>query len=254
MSVTVWISGATQGLGEALVRTVPIAGARVINLSRRARPDVENVFLDLRDPGTWPAVEASFAAGLAEPSLRRAIYIHNAVDPNGSGMVVDAPPDDFATAVMANVAAPLVLAAAFVRHARAEVDARLALVSSNAAGVPFPGASVYCAGKAAVEQWVKAVREERLHDPRTPSVIAVRPGLVDPPGARQAADRDPQRYPPAAATREALERGRGADPDDVARRMWSAILGVDTDAVVHLGALPRELSTYATGPPTGGGR
>lgn len=33
----VWISGATEGVGLGLARTVPYPGARVINLSRRQR-------------------------------------------------------------------------------------------------------------------------------------------------------------------------------------------------------------------------
>ena len=150
--------------------------------------------------------------------MERAIFIHNAVHPGGSGMVVDIGSDEFGAAVLANVAAPLVLAGAFPAIA-AGVDARVALVSSNAAGVPFPGASVYCAGKAAIEHWVRAVRREVEHDRRTPSVMAIRPGLVDTPGARQTASRDPLALPTGgsdargtpAGKRRRPDRGRSAD-------------------------------------------
>ena len=215
MSTTVWISGASQGLGAALARTMPLDGATIVNLSRRRQPGVENVYLDLCDPLTWPAVEASFAAGLAAEGMERAIFIHNAVHPGGSGMVVDIGSDEFGAAVLANVAAPLVLAGAFARHCHAGVDARVALVSSNAAGVPFPGASVYCAGKAAIEHWVRAVRREVEHDRRTPSVMAIRPDSSTPPG--------PARRPAAipCATHRRQRRSRHSSGEEAATRSRS---------------------------------
>ena len=36
---TIWITGATSGIGKALAQNVPYAGARIINLSRRKHPD-----------------------------------------------------------------------------------------------------------------------------------------------------------------------------------------------------------------------
>ena len=38
----IWISGATEGIGLALARTAPFAGARIINLSRRQQAEIVN--------------------------------------------------------------------------------------------------------------------------------------------------------------------------------------------------------------------
>ena len=53
----VWISGATDGIGLGLARTVPYPNARVINLSRRQHPDFETVQFDLTQPETYAAVQ-----------------------------------------------------------------------------------------------------------------------------------------------------------------------------------------------------
>src|SRR2546430_7505263 len=61
---TVWITGATSGIGEALAATVPWDGARVINIARRAHPDLENVPADLTEPSDWGVVSDHLAAEL----------------------------------------------------------------------------------------------------------------------------------------------------------------------------------------------
>jgi NAD(P)-dependent dehydrogenase (short-subunit alcohol dehydrogenase family) len=46
----VWITGATAGIGAALVRSLLYRDARVINLFRNEAAGVENLQVDLTDP------------------------------------------------------------------------------------------------------------------------------------------------------------------------------------------------------------
>ena len=71
----VWITGATQGIGAALARSVPYPDARVINISRRRHPELETMMADLCDPASWDVVAAHLAAELAEVR-RRAGNLH----------------------------------------------------------------------------------------------------------------------------------------------------------------------------------
>jgi benzil reductase ((S)-benzoin forming) len=59
------ITGATQGLGEALARAVPYPDARVINISRRRHAELETVVADLTDPASWDGVSQHLAEELA---------------------------------------------------------------------------------------------------------------------------------------------------------------------------------------------
>jgi hypothetical protein len=81
---TVWISGATEGLGLGLARTCPYRDARTINLSRRQHPDPETVRFDLTDPSTWDTLAEHLQREVADFAGERAIFIENAYFPDGA--------------------------------------------------------------------------------------------------------------------------------------------------------------------------
>ena len=56
----VWISGASSGIGAALVATVPFEDARVIGISRGEPSGAEHLEADLADPASWSTVAESF--------------------------------------------------------------------------------------------------------------------------------------------------------------------------------------------------
>jgi len=64
------ISGATDGIGNVLAKTVPWPGARIINLSRRDHPDFENVRVDLTKPKPILQLRrAAFAARVSDQAM-----------------------------------------------------------------------------------------------------------------------------------------------------------------------------------------
>jgi benzil reductase ((S)-benzoin forming) len=219
----VWISGATEGIGLGLARNVPYPKARIINLSRRQHPDYESVRFDLADPSTWQRVSDHFARELESFKGKRAIFIHNAYMSGTEGFVGEVDPDLYRTDVFANVAAPLILGDAFIRACRPGYESGLVLMTSAGARVPWEGLPVYCAAKAAAEQWVRVVRLERKRRGTGPWVVAVRPGFVDTPAVRKAIKVDPERYPLAVAVKRALEAGDAFDIDTAGRNIWGAI-------------------------------
>ena len=234
----VWISGATSGIGGGLARTCPYDAARIINLSRRAHPDLESVTFDLSDPTTWSKVRESFRRELATFTGERAIFIHNAYFGDDIGFAGEVDEDLYYRDVMGNAAAPLVLADWFLRAVRPGYESGLVLMSSAAARIPFEGHSVYGAAKAGVEHWVRVVRRERLRRQTGPWVVAVRPGFVDTPGTRRGAELDPAGYPTATALRDGLANGEALDPDHAARDIWAALPPSPGTSVLFFGAPP----------------
>lgn len=181
----IWISGATEGIGLGLARNVPYAPARIVNISRRPHPDYESAFLDLANPASWDDVGAHFAESLARFRGSRAIFIQNAHMKGMTGFVGEVPADDYARDITANVAAPLRLGEMFLRavgESGFAGEAGLVMMSSSSARSPTIGQSVYCAGKAALEMWVRVARQElAMRGRRNVWVTAVRPGFVDTP-------------------------------------------------------------------------
>jgi benzil reductase ((S)-benzoin forming) len=82
----VWITGATQGIGAALARSVPYPDARVINIARRQHPDLETVQADLTDPASWDRIIDHVRSELASFRGERAVFITMPITPLASAL------------------------------------------------------------------------------------------------------------------------------------------------------------------------
>jgi NAD(P)-dependent dehydrogenase (short-subunit alcohol dehydrogenase family) len=235
----VWITGATQGIGQALSRTVPYPDARVINISRRRHPELETVLADLADPQSWDVVSGHLADELDAFDGERAIFIHNANYGGSSGFVGEVDPVEYRRQVLANSAASLMLGDAFIRACRPGYESGLVMISSASAKFAMQGMAVYGAAKAGMEQWVRAVRAERKTRGAGPWVVAVRPGFVvtDTMRSQYAQGQgDLGAFPGGAAVAQAIADGRGLSPEECARSIWG-LLPPDPDGrtVLFLG-------------------
>jgi NAD(P)-dependent dehydrogenase (short-subunit alcohol dehydrogenase family) len=222
----VWITGATQGIGQALAQSVPYPDAWVVNISRRRHPQLESVVADLTDPDSWDGVSRHLAEQLATFDGERAIFIHNANYGGSPGFVGEVDPVEYRRQVFANSAASLVLGDAFIRACRPGYESGLVMISSASAKFAMQGMAVYGAEKAGMEQWVRAVRAERKARGTGPWVVAIRPGFVVTEAMRaQYADGqgDLAAFPGGAAVAQAIAEGRGQSPEECARSIWALL-------------------------------
>ncbi|MFI7061381.1 SDR family NAD(P)-dependent oxidoreductase [Kribbella sp. NPDC050124] len=220
----VWISGASAGIGAALVAT--LAGdAEIVDLSRRGgTPGTQHVAVDLADPASWPVVEADFRRRLAGFDGDTVVFIHNAATLSPLGPAGSTDSASYTRNVLLNSAAAQVLGDAFLRAvAGTDHDQHLIMLSSGAAHKPHEGESSYGAGKAAIDQWVRAVGLEQQRRHPGCRVLSIAPGSVDTAmqaELRAAAD---EAFPEASRFRDLEARGGLAKPEDVARTIWSLL-------------------------------
>jgi NAD(P)-dependent dehydrogenase (short-subunit alcohol dehydrogenase family) len=222
----VWITGATQGIGQALARAVPYPDARVINISRRQHPELETVVADLTDPESWGGVGRHLTDELAAFDGERAIFIHNANYGGSSGFVGEIDPVEYRRQVFANSAASLVLGDAFIRACGEDYESGLVMISSASAKFAMQGMAVYGAAKAGMEQWVRAVRAERKTRGAGPWVVAIRPGFVVTESMREqyaVGQGDLDAFPGGRAVAQAIAEGRGQSPQECARSIWALL-------------------------------
>ena len=238
----VWISGASGGIGQALIRTVPWPATRVIGISRRPAAGAEHLRADLADPSEWGIVGSSFSRELAGFEGERAVFIHAAgtLEPIGFGGEVDA--GAYAVNVLLNSAAPQVLGHLFLAAATAFPTAGtaryLVMLTSGAAKSVYPGWSSYGAAKAAVDQWVRNVGAEQSIRGGV-QVLAVAPGTVDTEMQAQLRATSPEDFPSRQKFLDLHAAGKLADPDTVARDMWRLLdAGLENGSVVDLRNLP----------------
>jgi NAD(P)-dependent dehydrogenase (short-subunit alcohol dehydrogenase family) len=234
----VWVSGATEGVGLGLARTVPYSGARVINLSRRQHPDFETIRFDLTRPDTYQAVRESFEKELAGFKGKRAIFFHNAFYPGRIGFVSEVDAAEYTKCIQANAVAPLILGDMFLRTVKAGYESGLILMSSAAARHPFLGNANYCAAKAGVEMWVRVVKRELKSRGRNTWVVAVRPGFVDTPNTRFAAVQDPADYPVSTQIKLQLESREGVmTPEEAGRGIWASLPPKNDESLLLFGEM-----------------
>jgi benzil reductase ((S)-benzoin forming) len=234
----VWITGASSGIGAALAATAP-ADARVIGIARRPSACAESIQADLSDPAEWPRVTALIRETLARERPAEAVLMHFAgvAGPVGDAATID--PTGYAWAAILNAVSGQVLGAAFLRSA-GELGSRASIVmcSSPAATHPRSGLSQYCAGKAALEQWVRTVAVEEANRDNGAYVFAVVPYAVDTAMVRKLIEAE-DAVPLAAHFRQAAGENRLAAPDRTARQIWQLLEAGDRHGeVAAVGAVP----------------
>lgn len=239
MADLVWISGASSGIGRALLDALPWPGARVIGVSRRPAPATEHLPLDLADPADWDRLGESFAAELAQFGGARAAFFHAAGTIDPVGFAAEMPPTAYRDNVLLNSASPQVLGQLFLRAVEAHRPPRsdLVMITSGAARTVYPGWSSYGAAKAAVDQWVRTVgaEEQARHGAAGVQVLSVAPGTVD-TGMQALIRATPAEQFPSRQKFDDLHAAGNLTPaGEVAARMWRLLdAGFDSGSVVDL--------------------
>ena len=234
----VFVSGASSGIGLALARAVPWPDARVVDVSRRGAPGLEHFRADLTDPSSWRAVAELFAREIKGFSGDDVVFVHSAGTLTPIGFAGEVEPTAYAQQVLLNSAAPQVLGDAFLRAAR-ETRARctLLVISSGAARNVYEGWSAYCAGKAAVDQWVRTVGAEQRRRGGRVRVVAVAPGVVESAMQQEIRATSERDFPEAPRFRALHRDGELRDASEVATELWALIRGdVESGAVIDLRA------------------
>lgn len=235
--ILIWISGASAGLGAALAATIPFEDAELVDISRRGgTPGAHHVAADLADPESWPLVDKDFRQRIEAEDPELVVFIHNAgtLTPLGPADQVDTA--QYTRNVLLNSAAAQVLGHSFLSALSGrDCEQHLIMVSSGAANRPHEGESSYCAGKAAIDQWVRTVGlEQRRRSPGC-RVVSVSPGSLDTAMQAELRAADPLRVPVSARFRELEALGRLEKPETAARAIWSLLdRDIESGTVLHV--------------------
>ena len=180
------VTGHTRGLGAAIAQLLLQRDIEVLGLGRGAHEELASrhaarfsqAVVDLADPAAlerWLAGDTlnAFAHGAQCVMLFNNAGTVEPIAPLGEQDALA-----IARAVTLNVAAPLMLANALAAtHALgADASRRIVHVSSGAARNAYPGWSVYCATKAALDHHARAVA---LDAPSGVRICSIAPGVID---------------------------------------------------------------------------
>lgn len=182
-SIKAIVTGHTKGLGagiaaELLARGVPVLGIARGHAEQLAGhyPEIlTEVRLDLGDPrqlGAWLAGDDLHDYLEDCPVV---LLVNNAGTVQPVGALDAQDPAAVAMAVGLNVTAPLMLSAA-VAKAQHPQECRILHVSSGAGRNAYPGWSIYCATKAALDHHARAVALDARPGVR---ICSLAPGVID---------------------------------------------------------------------------
>jgi hypothetical protein len=226
------VTGHTRGLGatiaeELLMRDVAVHGlARGFNadLADRFGGRLEQTRLDLADAGSltrWLQTDhmRQFLEGAT-----RALLVNNAGLLKPIGPLETQGITAVADAVTVNVAAPLMLSAAFVQATPDVSDRRILHISSGAGSSAYAGWSVYCATKAALDHHARAVT---MDDTPGLRVASVAPGVIDTDMQAEIRDSTIEQFPDRERFRRMKQEGRLRTPRDAGHEVVEFLLGDD---------------------------
>ncbi|WP_250451079.1 SDR family oxidoreductase [Caballeronia sp. ATUFL_M2_KS44] len=223
------LTGHTRGLGAALADTLLSRDADILAISRKRNADlaarysgrIQEVELDLADLPALTAWLADGALGRFMAGADRVVLVNNAGMLAPVGPLADQDAGAVARAVSVNVAAPLMLAAAFAAARTDAADRRIVHISSGAGRNAYPGWSIYCATKAALDHHARAVALDDNHGLR---ICSVAPGVVDTDMQAEIRGTALERFPMRERF-DALKRdGQLATPEQSAQKLVDYLL------------------------------
>jgi len=181
--------------------------------------------VDLSDPlpvaarlGAWLA---EFEARAGHKPPRRVRLIHNAAMLSEPGDIAGSDPANLAQSLRIGLEAPVALTAAFLR-ATADwtgADRRVLFVSSGLGRRAMAGSAAYCAQKAGLDHFARALALEEQARPGGARVASVAPGIIDTDMQKQLRGADLQRFPERARFDEFHRSGALDTPATAAARL-----------------------------------
>jgi NAD(P)-dependent dehydrogenase (short-subunit alcohol dehydrogenase family) len=188
MAQTAIVTGATGGLGAAVVRVFLAHGWRVV-ATGRSESDLEEL---AAEEGVTPVAadlmevaEVAEVAAVAGPGLRAVVNLVGGFA--AGGRVHEAAVEGFEHQLRLHLRPTYLMSAAAIPAMLAGGGGAIVCVSSRAALRPFPGAAGYVTAKAAVLGFVDALDADYRGDGIR--VNAVLPSTIDTPANRRAMPR-----------------------------------------------------------------
>lgn len=164
MSKSVFITGASRGIGQAIAAACAERGHRVGTGSRSNGCDVTN----------YEQVEAAFSAFAKDGGLD-ILVVNAGVAP--TGILATADPADLRRAVETNTLGPLHCARAALPIMMAQRQGLIVFIGSVATSRPARGQAAYATSKAGVEALTRSIAVE--YGRKGIRALCIRPGAVD---------------------------------------------------------------------------
>lgn len=208
------VTGASRGLGLGIARQLLQRGHRVLTLQRSPNPDLagqaarlgvplEQWAVDLTQPAEAVTRLKTWVRGLPRAQVASLNLVNNAALLVEPGPVCAADTTSMSAAMRASLEAPMLLTSAFLAASGdLTVPRKVLSISSGLGRFAMAGSAAYCAAKAGLDHFSRALALEEGERPHGARIVSLAPGVIDTDMQVQLRGADPSRF---------SSRGRFAD-------------------------------------------
>ncbi len=242
------ITGASRGLGAAMAAQCLQPGDTVVGVSRGSQPRLAELatqqgavwiewLYDLAAPADAAAQMAGWLAAPASQSFASMTLINNAAALVPPGPLQNQAVAELARAVRVGLEATLVLTAVFLDATRdATVPRRVLNISSGLGRRAMAGSAAYCAVKAGMDHFTRALALEQAALPNGARVVSLAPGVIDTDMQVQLRSADPAGFPDHGRFVQLQAQGQLDSPAQAAAKVleWLSRPDFGADAVADV--------------------
>lgn len=209
----------------ALSQQLRERGWRLLTLSRKPErsldgDSIEQWDIDLARPVEAAARLQTWVAALRPADVASLTLINNAAGLATPGPLRQGDAAETSLALRVGLEAPLLLSAAFLRASRAlPVSRRILNISSGLGRSAMAGSAAYCATKAGMDHFSRAVALEEAGEPNGARIVSLAPGVIDTDMQVQLRGADPAVFAERARFAALKSEGRLDSAETAARKV-----------------------------------
>ena len=187
--------------------------------------------IDLAQPGAASARLQAWLQSLEAARFDAATLINNAGVITRLGPVDECSDADLSAALRVSLEAPMLLSAAFLRATRGwSAQRRVLNISSGLGRRAMAGSAGYCAAKAGMDHFSRALALDEATRPNGARVVSLAPGVIDTDMQVQLRAADPAGFPEQGNFIKLKEGGQLTSPHDAAARVLAWLKRADFGA------------------------
>lgn len=223
------LTGHSKGLGLGIAQSLLARGYPVLGLSRSIHAELQKQFptllqqlpVDLAEHAALQELLAGEALPEFMANATQLLLINNAGLVSPIGPLSVQPASDISRSMQLNVTTPLVLSAHITQLLKVDQQLRVLHVSSGAGRSAYPGWSVYCASKAALDMHAQATQLDKLEQVR---ICSLAPGVIDTDMQAQIRDTDEALFPNKKRFEELKSTQQLSSPKQTGERLVDYLL------------------------------
>jgi len=233
------ITGASRGLGRAMAAQLLQAGHMVLGISRRQDPQLAELAAkagaeliqweqDLSEPVVAAARLSAWIKTLDGQRFDGVTLINNAGTVGNPAPLASAVPAELTQALRIGLEAPMLLTAAFLGATREWRGARKVLNISSGLGRNAMGSQApYCAAKAGMDHYSRAVALEEAHLPNGARIVSLAPGVIDTDMQVQLRGASAEKFPDRGRFEKLKNEGMLDSPETAAAKVLKYLARAD---------------------------